>query len=71
VYDVRSFSSQQFFGSAIARDPRNNASHRSLGDIRGIRHRDQLHAGTSQDCARMVLCMTARAKERDPELASW
>ena len=65
VHDVRPFSSQQFFGSAIALDPRRNASHRSLGDFRGICHRNQLGTGTAQDRASMVLSMTAGAEERD------
>jgi hypothetical protein len=67
VHDIRSFSSQQFFGSAVALDPRRNASHRSLGDIRGICHRDQLHTGASQNRTGMMLGMAAGAEERDPK----
>jgi hypothetical protein len=67
VHDVKSFSSQQFFVSAIALDPRNDAFHRSLGDIGRICHRGQLSISASQDCARMLLCMTAPTKERDPK----
>ena len=67
MHDVRSFSSQQFFGSTVALDPRHNASHRSLGDIRGICHRDQLGTGTSQDRTGMMLGMAAGAEERNAE----
>ena len=67
MHDVRSFSSQQFFGSAVALDPRHNASHRSLGDIRGVCHRDQLGTGASQDRARVMLGMAAGAEERNAE----
>jgi hypothetical protein len=65
VHDVRSFSSQKLFGSSVALDPRHNASHRSLSEIRGICYRDQLGAGASQDRAGMVLGMAAGAKERN------
>ena len=43
------------------------AGHESdgMGDIRGISHRNQLGAGTSQDRAGMVLGMPAGAEERD------
>jgi hypothetical protein len=63
VHDVRSFSNQQFFGSAVTLDPRHDAFHRSLGDIRGICHRDQLSAGASQDRTGMMLGMAASAEE--------
>ena len=52
-------------GVRIALDPRHNASHRSLGDLRGICHRDQLGTGASQDRAGMVLGMTTGAEERN------
>ena len=65
MHDVRSYSSQQFFGSAVTLDPRHNASHRSLGDIRRICHRDQLGIGASQDRAGMMLGMASGAEERN------
>jgi hypothetical protein len=71
VHDVRSFGSQQFFGSAVALDAPHDTFHRSLGDIRGICYRDQLGTGAAQDCTGMMLGMAARAEERDPELVSW
>jgi hypothetical protein len=69
MHDVKSFSGQKLFGSAVALDPRHNASHRSLGDIRGICHSDQLSAGTSQDRTGMMLGMATGAEERNAQWA--
>ena len=65
VHDVKSLSRQKLFGSAVALDPRHNASHRSLSDIRGICHRDQLGSGASQDRTGMMLGMTSGAEKRN------
>ena len=62
MHHIRSFSSQQFFGSAVTLDPRHNVSHRSLSHIRGICDRDQPGASASQDCAGMVLGMSPGAE---------
>jgi hypothetical protein len=44
-----------------------NASHRRLGNIRRIGHRNQLGTGASQDSAGVMLSMTPGAEERYAE----
>ena len=65
MHDVRSFSSQQFFRSAVALDPRRKASNGSAGNIRGVCHRDQLRTRASQNRMGMMLSMAAGTKERN------
>ena len=65
--DVKFFRGEQLFRRLEAADSRYNIAHGSLSRIGGIGHRNQLHAGASQDGPGMVLRMAARADERDPQ----
>ncbi len=65
--DVKLFRSEEFFRRLKTADARHDVAHSGLSRIRGIGHRDQLHAGTSQDGAGVVLRMAAGADERDPQ----
>ena len=65
--DVKFFRSEELFRRLKAADARHDVAHGSLSRIGGIGHRHQLHAGTSQDGAGVVLRMTAGADERDPQ----
>ena len=65
--DVQFFRSEELFRRLKTADARHDVAHGRLGRIGGICHRHQLHTGTSQNGAGMVLRMAAGADERDPQ----
>ena len=65
--DVKLFRSEEFFRRLKTADARHDVAHSGLSRIGGIGHRYQLHTGTSQDGAGVVLRMAAGADKRDPQ----
>ena len=65
--DVKLFRSEEFFGRLKTADARHDVAHGGLSRIRRIGHRHQLHTGTSQDGAGVVLRMAAGTDKRDPQ----
>ena len=66
VDDIEAFRGEQFFRRLETADARHDVAHRRLGSVRRVGYGNQLHAGTAQDRARMVLSMTPCADERNP-----
>lgn len=67
--DVQFFRSKELFRRLKAADTRHDVAHGRLSRIGGVSHGHQLHTGTSQDGAGMVLRVAAGADERDPQRA--
>ena len=65
--DVEFFRGEELFRGLETADARHNVAHGGLSRIGRVGNRDQLHAGTSQDGAGVVLRMAAGADERDPQ----
>lgn len=65
--DVKCFRGEELFRRLKTTDTRHDVAHGGLSRIGRIGHRNQLHAGTSQDGTGMVLRVAACADERDPQ----
>lgn len=65
--DVKLFRSKELFRRLKTANTRHDVAHGGLSCIGRIGHRNQLHTGTSQDGAGMVLRVAACADERNPQ----
>lgn len=67
--DVQFFRGEELFRRLKTADARHDIAHGGLSRIGRVGHGNQLHTGTSQDGAGMVLRVAAGPDERDPQRA--